>query len=51
MVVNRHCQHTFQYNQLVKVRVTLYDPLKFAYPGLENTLIPKMISSSVSMHT
>ncbi len=26
MVVYRHCQHTFQYNQLVKVHVPLYDP-------------------------
>jgi len=24
----RHCQHTFQYNQLVKVHVLLYDPYK-----------------------
>jgi len=26
MVVYRHCQHTFQYNQLVKVHVPIYDP-------------------------
>jgi len=28
MVVYRHCQHTLQYNQLVKVQVPLYDPFK-----------------------
>jgi len=28
MVVYRHCQHTFQYNQLEKVHVPLYDPFK-----------------------
>jgi len=28
MVVYRHCQHTFQYNQLEKAHVRLYDPLK-----------------------
>jgi len=28
MVVYRHCQHTFQYNQLEKVQVQLYDPFK-----------------------
>jgi len=29
MVVYRHCQPTFQYNQLVKVHVPLYyDPFK-----------------------
>jgi len=27
MVVYRHCQHTFQYNQQ-KVHVPLYDPFK-----------------------
>jgi len=26
MVVYRHCQRTFQYNQLEKVHVPLYDP-------------------------
>ncbi len=26
MVVYRHCQHTSQYNQLVKVDIALYDP-------------------------
>ena len=28
MVVYRHCQQTFQCNQLVKVHVPLYDPFK-----------------------
>ena len=32
MVVYRHCQHTFQYNQLVKVHVPLYDPFKTSSP-------------------
>jgi len=30
MVVYRHCQHTFQYNQLEKVHVPLYDPFNQA---------------------
>jgi len=28
MVVYRHCQHTFQYNQLEKVHEPLYDHFK-----------------------
>jgi len=28
LVVYRYCQHTFQYNQLEKVHVPLYDPFK-----------------------
>ncbi len=28
MVVYMHCQHTSQYNQLVKVDIALYDPFK-----------------------
>jgi len=31
MAVYRHCQHTFQYNQLEKVHVPLYDPFKRMY--------------------
>ncbi len=28
VVVYTHCQHTFQFKQLVKVHVALYDPFK-----------------------
>jgi len=31
MVVYRHCQRTFQYNQLEKVHVPLYDPFKLKF--------------------
>jgi len=34
MVVYRHCQHTFQYNQLEKVHLPIYDPFNINIPWL-----------------
>ncbi len=31
VVVYTHCQHTFQFKQLVKVHVALYDPFKVPF--------------------
>ncbi len=35
VVVYTHCQHTFQFKQLVKVHVALYDPFKDCFTGME----------------
>jgi len=36
MIVYRHCQHAFQYNQLEKVHVPLYDPFKIMSKTVSN---------------
>ncbi len=34
-VVYTHCQHTFQFKQLVKVHVALNEPFKDCFTGME----------------